>query len=159
MAAGRHLRGCLKIVRSVEKSARSKEQASRSSAERFDSDGRCSSCGTKVEGELTGAELKLRGERLFHVAEEIAIAAKGEDARLCLMALDRAHKSFETLCKVAGLLQADAGSTTIVDRRKIVYNMLASLSEEELRARLTGRPIDAVVTETNEVLCPPNATA
>lgn len=73
-------------------------------------DGRCSSCG-QVTGDGEALEPKAlvrRAERLLNLAEGIALRAEADnDNRLCLMSLDRAQRSLDSLLKVAGLIGAD----------------------------------------------------
>jgi hypothetical protein len=93
-------------------------------------DGRCPACLTKLDGELSGEDLKRRGERLFYTAERIALKAQDSDnATLCLQALDRATRSFETLAKVAGLIGSDAVTINIHQQReRQAYDLLGQLT-------------------------------
>jgi hypothetical protein len=75
-----------------------------------------------------------RAERVLAFAEQIMQKAiDDEDFRLGLQALDRARGSLEQLMKVHGLLQSDGAGTTI-DNRKQVIQVLAGLTDEQLRA-------------------------
>jgi hypothetical protein len=100
-------------------------------------DGRCSECGgmtTLLESEaLDGKALIWRAEKLLHLAEKIALEAKDAgDARLCLIALEKAQKSLETLLRVAGLLKPES---VVVDARTVnVYQNWSTPSLEALNA-------------------------
>ena len=107
-------------------------------------DGRCDKCGIDPR-KTTPEDLLARAERLMFFGETIVTKAQdAEDYRLMLTALDKTRQSLELVMRAHGMLVPDAGSTTIVDQRRQVFNVLASLSEEELRARLTGKPIGAL---------------
>jgi hypothetical protein len=86
---------------------------------------------TLLESEtLDGKALIWRAEKLLHLAEKIALEAKDAgDARLCLIALDRAQKSLDTLLRVSGLLRPD---TLVLDNRTV--NVFASWSTPDLMA-------------------------
>lgn len=99
-------------------------RTSKGAASKSHPDGRCESCGgltTLLESEsLDGKALIWRAEKLLHLAEKIALEAKDAgDARLCLIALDRAQKSLDTLLRVSGLLKPDQ---TIIDNRSVTVN-------------------------------------
>jgi hypothetical protein len=122
-------------------------------------DGRCNECGgmtTLLESEtLDGKALIWRAEKLLHLAERIALEAKDAgDARLCLIALEKAQKSLETLLRVAGLLKPDS---VVVDARTVnVYENWPTPSLEALRAfyeaLASGASIaEAVATVTQNV--------
>lgn len=96
-------------------------------------DGRCSACGqltTDAEA-LEPKALVRRAERLLNLAEGIALRAEADnDSRLCLMSLDRAQRSLDSLLKVAGLLGPDVQVN--VDARQ--QNIYASWPTESLHA-------------------------
>jgi hypothetical protein len=70
-------------------------------------------------------------------------AVQDDDDRLALQGLDRVRTSLEQLLKVHGLLVPDNGAT-YVDARRQTVQLLAGLSESELRSIAAGRPIDAL---------------
>ncbi len=86
---------------------------------------------TLLESEtLDGKTLVWRAEKLLHLAERIALEAKDAgDARLCLIALEKAQKSLETLLRVAGLLKPDS---VVVDARTV--NVFAAWETRDLMA-------------------------
>jgi hypothetical protein len=111
--------------------------------------GRCRECNGLLsdvtDGKLGAQELVWRAERLLHVAEKIALGAQDSgDARVCLLAVDRAQKALETLMKVSGLLRpegvhVDARSINIFDgwdktRLKRFIARLDGTSEGEFEA-------------------------
>ena len=157
MAAGRHLRHCLKIVRSVEKLGRSEEQASRSRAERFDKDGRCRTCGQlgpeADASQLDAPAIVRRAESLLARSERVADQAEGDgDLRLVLSAVDRCQRSIDTLAKIAGILQPDSAVTVNVqvDATKKLNAWLGSLPESTLRAFVAGSCPHCHVSLTSE---------
>lgn len=86
------------------------------------------------EGEaLEPKALVRRAERLLNLAEGIALKAEADnDNRLCLMSLDRAQRSLDSLLKVAGLLRPDQ---VIVDQRQVnVYQGWSTEALEVLNA-------------------------
>jgi hypothetical protein len=76
-------------------------------------------------------DLVRRAERLLNLAENIALRAEADnDNRLCLMSLDRAQRSLDSLLKVAGLLKPD--NVTVIDQRSV--NVYASWDTASLFA-------------------------
>jgi hypothetical protein len=137
----RHARNCLGVLRNKEgdkEAKRAAQGSARNKAGRFSQattdDGRCKACLTKVEGDLSGEDLKRRGERIFHIAESIALKAQdADDSRLVLMALDRASRSFETLARVAGLLGPDSISINIhAQKERDAYDLLSQLTLSQI---------------------------
>lgn len=94
--------------------------------------GRCQTCGTVLDDPSPSALVK-RAERVLAFGEQIMQKAiEDEDFRLALQAVDRARASLEQLMKVHGLLSDGAGA--VVDNRKQVIQVLANLTEDQLRA-------------------------
>ena len=126
-----------------------KRAATKSRSETGD-DSRCESCGgltTLLESEsLDGKQLIWRAEKLLHLAEKIALEAKDAgNARLCLIALEKAQKSLETLLRVAGLLKPES---VVVDARTVnVYQSWPTPSLEALNAFHEALASGASVTE------------
>ena len=105
-----------------------------------DSSGRCASCGLSSEGSDPEA-LTRRAERLLSLAEGIAVKADlADDARLALLAVDKARQSLELLMKAAGVLRPDGAVTVNValDASRRVDAWLGSLPAETLRAFVAG---------------------
>jgi hypothetical protein len=118
---------------------------------RFDSDGRCPSCHQVTDDKetLEPDALVRRAERLLAVAENIATRAEADnDNRLCLLALDRAQRSLDTLCKMAGLLKPD--SVTIVDAR--TTNIYADWATASLQALNTFHDVLASGQSVEEAI-------
>ncbi|MGA9274279.1 MAG: hypothetical protein WBV67_12390, partial [Candidatus Cybelea sp.] len=85
--------------------------------------------------------LTRRAERLLSLAEGIAVKADlADDARLALLAVDKARQSLELLMKAAGVLKPDGAVTVNValDASRRVDAWLGSLPAETLRAFVAG---------------------
>lgn len=130
-AAGRHLRGCLRIERREKEPRLDAAPASAPVSSRFES--------------LEPTALVSATARLVDVALELLEhAKKADDRRTALAALREARDGLALLMKAAGMLAGDAGSTTVIDQRRQVVTVLAKLSEAELRAIARGETIDAI---------------
>lgn len=113
----RHAARCLRLVRRSEKSGASQTQAGNRDSSRFDSEGRCQSCGLSTT-ETDAASLMKRAERLLWIAETIAAQAKeADDSRLALQAVDRARAALETMMRATGLIGGDS-MTVIVNAQQ-----------------------------------------
>jgi hypothetical protein len=143
-AVQRHLVGCLRIRRSIERSKsapswRSTEGTAPSS--RFDpDDGRCRSCGQLVaestDGRLEPKDLIRRSERSVWLAENVAARAlDSDDLRLVLQALDRIRVALDTLLRVHGLMNADS---PVADNRTV--NIFQGWDPADVRALLAKLP-------------------
>ena len=136
-ALSRHMRSHTGRTRAQSTNAsprKSGPQSRTKGKSRIADDGRCNECGgmtTLLESDkLDGKALIWRAEKLLHLAERIGTEAKDAgDARLCLIALDRAQKSLDTLLRVSGLLKPDS---VVVDARTV--NVWASWSTPDLTA-------------------------
>jgi hypothetical protein len=120
-AAHRHATRCLRLVRSAEKTARSSAGTDPAVSSRFEtsSDGRCSACGLSATA-ADAESLMRRAERLLGIAEEIAAKAKrDDDARLALMAVDRARASLEVMMRASGMIGGDV-TVNVVHSKRLV---------------------------------------
>jgi hypothetical protein len=107
---------------------------------------------------MTGEELRKRGERMFRVAEEWMLqASRDQDLRTWMAGFDRAHKAFETLCRVAGLLGPDTVVVNVIEQQRQKANaLLSELTIEELRA-LAANPPRIVSSTVSNTIPPPEA--
>lgn len=111
---------------------------------RRDKAGRCSSCGLSATASDTES-LMRRAERLLWLAETIAAQAhEDNDARLALMACDKARQALETMMRASGMIGGDGSVVVNVDARRI-ESQLAQLSAQELRALATGKALPATI--------------
>jgi hypothetical protein len=93
-------------------------------------DGRCSQCGISLEKAEPETLLK-RAERLMFYAETIVErAARDDDYRLQLQAIDRARQALELTMKAVGMLQPE--NLTVIDNRQV--NQFAGWSTPALVA-------------------------
>ncbi len=129
-SVGRHLRGCLRTVRRAEKSGLDEERVSRADPSRFDS---------LDPSTLVAATARLVDEAL----DLLEHAKRADDRRTALVALREARDGLALLMKTAGMLAGDA-PTTVIDQRRQVVNVLAKLTEGELRALAAGKSISDV---------------
>jgi hypothetical protein len=162
-SAHRHLNNCLRIVRSAEKPGQGAAPKGSADSSRFDSEGRCRTCGQlgpEADASMLDAPaIVRRAESLLARSERVADQAEGDgDLRLVLSAVDRCQRSIDTLAKIAGILQPDNSVTVnvAVDATKKLNAWLGSLPESTLRAfvagscpnchvNLTGESIDAEI--------------
>jgi hypothetical protein len=70
------------------------------------------------------------------------------DHKTALQALREARDGLALLMRTAGMLAGDGGSTTIDNRRQIVQ-VLGKLTESELRALASGKPIESLESEAS----------
>lgn len=153
-SVARHARNCLNLTRSGKPRAGKTKapQAPRSvlaeglrpKRARFAStidQERCGTCGTSLSG-TDPESLLRRAERLLRSAERIAEnAAVSDDARLCLLAVDKARQVLESLMRAQGMI-AEANSK--IDARHINVFADAGISPaalEELLQLLEGKPL------------------
>ena len=92
------------------------------------------------DAEATTPEALLRrAERLLSLAEGIAASAQAsDDARLALMAVDRASKALELLMKAHNMLGSDAA------------NVVVTLNAEQRHVQTFSEALQAVLTEIPE---------
>lgn len=148
-ATGRHLRGCLRTNRREKNEGDPRTPGEVADSSRFDSDGRCRSCGQlgpEVDSRQLDAPAILRkAEALLARSSRVADQAETDgNWQMVLAAVDRCQRGLDMLAKAAGLLQPD-NSTTIIDARRQQVALLANLSVDELRSiAAAGRPIAAL---------------
>ena len=157
VAAGRHLRNCLRSYRKAGDPAASSEQKCSPSAGRFETlDGRCSACGLSLT-ETDATSLLHRAERILWISETIAAQAqRDDDSRLALQAVDRARSALETMMKATGLIGGDAQVTVNIDQRAQGLAVLAKLPDDlvEALARGDSAALDAVLAASQPALPP-----
>lgn len=161
-AVQRHRVNCLRLPRREKDTGASREPSDGGGSVRFDIDAgeaRCSACG--ISGDAADPQALLRrAERLLWLAESIAAKArKDDDARLSLIAVDRARLALEVLMRAHGMLAPDAAVTVNVDQRKLAIATLAALPTDfvermskgdrgALEAVLEATEMDAVASGT-----------
>jgi len=136
-AAHRHLQNCLRITRRVEK------PREKSAGGMIDALSRFEKSGSQDPAKLVEMTARLVDEAL----DLLEHAKRADDRRTALTALREARDGLALLMRSAGMLAGDAGATTVIDQRRQVVNVLAKLTEDELRAIATGQPIPATVAE------------
>lgn len=113
-------------------------------------DGRCEACGIAVDA-ADAESLLRRAERLLFLAEQIAVKARNEDdARLSLMAVDRARSALEVLMRAHGMLSGDQQINVTIDQRQQGLVQLGKLSDNIIRRMNAGdrTVLDAVLAAT-----------
>ena len=158
-AVGRHLRHCLRTLRSVEKSGQDKAGIQAADSARFDSNGRCRACGQlgpeADASQLDAPAIVRRAESLLARSERVAEQAEGDgDLRLVLSAVDRCQRSIDTLAKIAGILQPDNSVTVnvAVAESKKVAAWIDALPTSTLRAFTRGSCPHCEVPFTGETI-------
>ncbi|MGA7094761.1 MAG: hypothetical protein WBX23_12085 [Candidatus Cybelea sp.] len=132
-AAQRHLRNCLRTVRRAEKSAPDETRINAPVSSRFD---------TLDPSTLVAATARLVDEAL----DLLEHAKRADDRRTALVALREARDGLALLMKTAGMLAGDASSTTVIDQRRQVVQVLGKLTDDELRVLIAGGTIGAEST-------------
>jgi hypothetical protein len=128
-AVQRHRVNCLRAPRRQKESRQAATLEGSAGSVRFDSAG-----GTIASPQ----DLLSRLQSLFRLGDllEEAITRKDVDAVVKLARELRA--TAESYAKLAGWLAVDGTSSTMIDNRKQVIQVLANLSEDELRALVAG---------------------
>ncbi len=134
-SVGRHLRGCLRVVRRAEASAQDGTRAESAALSRFDSSDPQS---------LVATTARLVDEALGLLEH----AKNAGDRRTALQALREARDGLALLMRVAGLLAPDNSVTVAVDARKQSIQLLGKLTEDELRALARGAMNEPGAIET-----------
>jgi|HubBroStandDraft_6_1064221.scaffolds.fasta_scaffold20585_2 hypothetical protein len=127
-AVQRHRVGCLRQPRRTKETRDLREPTSPAGSVRFESQDPASLISTTAR--LVDEALSL----LEH-------AKSAGDHRTALQALREARDGLALLMRTRGMLAGDAGST-VIDQRRQIINVLGGLSEDELRALATGKPIE-----------------
>ena len=146
----RHRVNCLRSPRRPKKSGRDSSPSESGASLRFDS----------ASGKIASPkDLLERLQSLFRLGDllEEAIARKDVDAVVKLARELRA--TAESYAKVAGWLAVDGASSTLIDNRKQTIQVLASISEEDLRAFLAGEKSTLADVTDNEHLTPGSGRA
>ena len=119
---GRHLRGCLRTERRTEKSGTDASPSVVRGASRFAS----------LDPSTLIAGVALSVDEALDLLEH---AKKAGDRRTALAALREARDGLALLMKAANVIGGDSG-TTVIDNRKIVFQQLAELGVDGVRALL-----------------------
>lgn len=121
---------------------------------RFDSSGRCVSCGQlgpEADAALLDAKaIVRRAEGLLARSERIAETAEEQgDLRLVLSSVDRCQRSIETLAKMAGLLAPD--NTTVIINEATKVRMTADEAIAAILGEITGEAAQSAFLECLQV--------
>jgi len=114
--------------------------------------GRCSTCGFASDATDPQALLR-RAEKLLGLAEAIAAQAQADnDARLTLMAVDRANKSLETLARATGMIGGD-GITVNIDQRRVEIEAVVRTLPTPVIELIALNPSEGEAADAIEAIC------
>jgi hypothetical protein len=142
-AAARHLNNCLRITRRAEKSGQTGARTGTSDAPRFDSSGRCQTCGQlgpdADTSTLDPKSIVRRAEALVARSERVADRAEQDDnLALVLASVDRCQRGIDTLAKIAGLLKPEGQVNVHVDASQRGLALIGQIPTDILERMAAG---------------------
>jgi len=138
-AVQRHRVGCLKQVRKAKDGSTSGEPSSSAGLVRFE----------LIGGEITGPQdLLKRLHGLFRLGDLLEEAYHRRDVDAVVKLAREYRAAAETYAKVAGWLVEGGGNSTFVDARRQTIQLLAGLTDEEVRRLANGQPAALPAGET-----------
>jgi hypothetical protein len=132
-AIQRHRVNCLKAPRRTKEARSDREPSGSPASLRFDSN----------QAEITSPkDLLNRLSTLFRLGELLESAYERRDVDACVKLAREYRAAAESYAKIAGWLVEGGGNTTLIDARRQSIALLGKLTEDELRALATGKPIE-----------------
>lgn len=131
-SAQRHAVNCLRAPRKPEKPDREAARVGAGDSFRFDSNANAIS---------SPKDLLDRLQSLFRLGDLLEEAYQKRDVDACVKLAREYRAAAESYAKVAGWMTDASAGSVLIDQRRQVVNVLAKLSEDELRALAAGDTI------------------